>query len=238
MPRHASWFSAVSLSLLLLGSAPAHASELIDFGTGSAGPGGWLSYDGQGGALTGSHILLGVLTAVGTPDNSGVHQANGLAPCLTVLCAELSFTTGALSSYSNGVYSFQQGGSFTIAGGISGTGVTSQPLVWGNFTSESVLDGGQLKLFAATGGDHVSADLLKYLGIADGTSFDFVGSVIGLNLGFSGPGGGFNALAVSSDISSVATPEPASLALMLLGTCMVGVRTLRRRVANASSPIV
>jgi hypothetical protein len=105
MPRHASWFSAVGLSLVLLSSAPAHASELIDFGTGSAGAGGWLSYDG----------------------------------------------------------------------------------------------------------------------------------VIGLNFGFSGPGGGFNALAVSSDISSVATPEPASLALMLLGKCLIGVRTLRRRVATASS---
>ena len=78
MPRHASWFSAVGLSLVLLSSAPAHASELIDFGTGSAVR-SWLSSDGQG-RLTGSHILLGVLTAVGTPDNSGVHQANGLAP--------------------------------------------------------------------------------------------------------------------------------------------------------------
>ena len=40
---------------------------------------------------------------------------------------------------------------------------------------------------------------------------------------------------IDSDISSVATPEPASLALMLLGTCLIGVRTLRRRVATASS---
>src|SRR5258705_3954483 len=100
MRRHASWLCGVGLLLTLFWSAPAHATELIDFGTGLAGAGGHMKYDGAGGALTGSGILLGVMTAVGTPNNSGVHLATGPADCaFPGLCAELDFTTGALDSY-------------------------------------------------------------------------------------------------------------------------------------------
>src|SRR4029434_7188014 len=103
MRRHVSWLSGISLLLAVLWAQPAHATELIDFGTGLAGAGGHMTYDGTGGALTGSGILLGVMTAVGTPNNSGVHLTNGPASCaFTVWCAQLDFTTGALDSYDNG----------------------------------------------------------------------------------------------------------------------------------------
>jgi len=237
MRRHVSWFSGISLLLALLWSGPAHAAELIDFGTGLAGAGGHMQYDGNGGALTGSGILLGVMTAVGTPNNSGVHLANGSASCaFTVWCARLDFTTGALDSYENGVYSFKPGGVFAITGGIPDAGISNTLMLWGTFTSEAVLDGGQL-IFKARGDNNIDPALLTYLGIAAGTQFEFVGSVIGANLGNPGAyfGGGFDVTTVSTDITSISTPEPASLALMLIGGAIVGIRN-RKRGQLTSTP--
>jgi hypothetical protein len=229
--RRQAWLVAFGLVVGIAGSAPAHASEIIDFGTGLAGAGGHMSYGGGNGPLVGSGILLGALTAVGTPSNEGVSLTSGPAACgFPSFCAQLDFTTGDLDSYSNGVYAFKPGGSFVITGGVQGTGITNQPLLWGSFTGDSVLDGGQLH-FSATGNDNVSTQLLSYFGIAAGTSFEFVGSIIGANLGSLGSynGGPFNVTAISSDISSVNTPEPASLALLAVGASLAGVRKLRRR---------
>jgi hypothetical protein len=240
MRRQASWLGGVGLLLTLFWSAPAHATELIDFGTGLAGAGGHMKYDGAGGALTGSGILLGVMTAVGTPSNSGVHITSGPAACaFPSWCAELDFTTGGLDSYENGVYSFSPGGSFVITGGIPGTGIVNEALLWGTFTSDSVLDGGQLK-FNASGADNLNPTLLSYLGITPGTPFEFIGSVIGANLGNPGSyyGGAFDVTTVSSDISSINTPEPATLAMMLVGGALFGVRKRQRAQSRVSTPTV
>jgi hypothetical protein len=239
MRRHASLLSGISLLLTLFWSAPAHATELIDFGTGLAGAGGHMKYDGASGALTGEGILIGVMTAVGTA-NDGVRLTSGPAPCfIPYLCAELEFTTGALDSYSNGVYSFKPGGEFKITGGILGTGIANEPLLWGTFSGDSVLDGGQLK-FNAAGTDSLSPALLAYLGIAAGTPFEFIGSVIGANLGNPGAynGGSFDVTTVSSDISSISTPEPATLAMMLIGGALFGVRRRQRAQSRVSTPAV
>jgi len=234
MRRYASWFSVVGLVLTLFWSTPAHATELIDFGTGLAGAGGHMKYDGAGGALEGTNILIGVMTAMGTPLNSGIHLATGAAPCaFPGLCAELDFITGPLDSYSSGVYAFKPGGSFTITGGIPGTGLSNEVLMWGTFSGDSVLDGGQLK-FNASGSDNINPTLLTYLGIAPGTTFEFIGSVIGANLGNPGAynGGAFDVTTVSTDISSISTPEPGSLALMLMGgAALFGARKRRGQSA-------
>jgi hypothetical protein len=239
MRRHASWLGGVGVLLALFWTAPAQATELIDFGTGLAGAGGHMKYDGAGGALSGSGILMGVMTAMGAPSNDGIHLATGGAPCaFPGLCAELDFTTGLLDSYSNGVYSFKPGGSFVITGGIPGTGIGNEQLMWGTFTSESVLDGGQVK-FNAAGTDSINPTLLSYLGIAPGTTFEFVGSVIGANLGNPGAynGGAFDVTTVSTDFSSISTPtpEPTALALMLMGSlALFGARRTQRRLSRVS----
>src|SRR5262245_22875255 len=177
MRRYASWFSVVGLVLTVFWSTPAHATELIDFGTGLAGAGGHMTYGGAGGALEGTNILIGVMTAVGTPVQDGIHLTTGAGSCaFPTYCAELDFVTGALDSYSNGVYAFKPGGSFTIKGGVLGSGLSNEVLMWGTFTGDSVLDGGQLK-FNASGSDSVNPALLSYLGIAPGTAFEFVGSI-------------------------------------------------------------
>src|SRR5262245_55224690 len=135
MRRYVSWFSVLGLLLTVFGSAPARATELIDFGTGLAGAGGKMTYDGNGGALQGTGILLGVMTAVDTPLNAGVHLATGTAACyIPYLCAQLNFTTGVLDAYSNGVYSFKPGGWFEITGGIPGSGLVNDVLISGTFS--------------------------------------------------------------------------------------------------------
>jgi hypothetical protein len=243
MRRHGTWLCGVGVLLAIFRTTPVQAAELIDFGTGLAGAGGHMTYDGQGGVLSGSGILLGVMTAMGTPINDGVHLATGGAPCaFPGLCAELDFTTGVLDSYQNGTYSFKPGGSFVITGGIPGTGIADAPLMWGSFTSDSVLDGGQLK-FNAAGADNVNATLLSYLGIAPGTSFEFVGSIIGANLGNPGSynGGFFDVTTVSSDLSSITTqtPEPMTLSLMAMGgAALFGARRRQRRRLGESTPAV
>jgi len=246
MRRNVSWLFGVSLLLALFWTAPAQASELIDFGTGLAGAGGQIKYDGSGGGLTGSGILIGVMTALGT-SSDGIQFATGVTPCaFPGLCAELDFTTGALGSYQNGVYSFNPGGSFTITGGIPGAGISNQTLMSGTFSTASVFDGGLLK-FNAAGTDVINSSLLSYLGIASGTTFQFVGSVIGANLWNPGAynGGAFNITTLSTDLASIGTPpptptpEPMTLALMGMGgAALFGARRTQRRRSGDSTPSV
>jgi hypothetical protein len=247
MRRHASWLCGVSVLLALIWTAPAHATELIDFGTGLAGAGGHITYNGSGGSLTGSGILIGVMTAAGTPSNDGIQFATGGTPCaFPGLCAELDFTTGTLDSYQNGVYAFKPGGSFVITGGIPGAGISNQTLMSGTFTSDSVLDGGLVK-FNAAGSDSINPILMSYLGIGSGTTFQFVGSVIAANLWNLGAytGGAFDVTALSTDFASLGTsaptptPEPMSLALMAMGgAAAFGARKTQRRRSGDSTPAV
>jgi hypothetical protein len=247
MRRYVSRVCGVSVLLALFSTAPVHAAELIDFGTGVAGAGGQIKYGGNGGSLTGSGILIGVMTAMGTPVNNGVQFATGGAPCaFPGLCAELDFTTGALGSYQNGVYSFDPGGSFTITGGIPGAGISNQPLMSGTFSGASVVDGGLLK-FNAFGSDGINPILLSYLGIPSGTTFQFVGSVIAANLWNPGAsnGGAFDITALSTDFASIGTPaatptpEPMTVALMAMGgAALFGAKRTQRRRSADSTPAV
>src|SRR5437763_10686459 len=93
----------------LVAVAPAHANTIIDF-KDSVLTGGTVSYDGSGGPLVGTDIVLQYVLGVNTPTENGAHDLTG---------AVLNFTTGALASTSGGTYSFSPGGTFEITGAVN-----------------------------------------------------------------------------------------------------------------------
>jgi hypothetical protein len=131
----------------------AAAAVVIDFGTGLAGPGGTISYDGVN--TTGANINIGALTAQGTPINAGTYITN----------ASLNFDTGA--------------NTITIYGDVPGLSVGPTTLLSGSFASSSYTaipgPGGLTEIFSGQGPDIKNITLLDALGVPAGTPFDFFG---------------------------------------------------------------
>ena len=142
------------IGCLALASIPlnAAAAVVIDFGTGLAGPGGTLTE--SGGDVSGSNVLIGVLTADGTA-NDGTYVTNAL----------LNFDTAA--------------NTISIVGDVPGLGVAPTTLLSGTFTSSSYTaipgPGGVTEIFSGQGPDIKDPDLLTALGIPASTPFDFFG---------------------------------------------------------------
>ena len=88
-------------------SSNASAATVIDFGTGLAGPGGSLSYDGVD--VVGADILIGALSVSGAPAGNGEYTAD----------AVLNFDTAA--------------NTISIVGGVAGLGVPDTTLLTGSF---------------------------------------------------------------------------------------------------------
>ena len=69
-------FGSIAAAAILL-AAPAGAATVIDFSTGAAGLGGWLTW--ENGQLTGSNIPIGSVTIANAPTGNGTYQVNGFA---------------------------------------------------------------------------------------------------------------------------------------------------------------
>lgn len=130
----------------------AAAAVVIDFGTGLAGPGGTISYDGVD--TTGTDILIGSMIAQGT-------AADGTY----VTDAVLNFDTAA--------------NTITIVGDVPVLNIFGMPLLTGSFTSSSYTaipgPGGETEVFSGSGPDIKSDYLLFELGVPTDTQFDFFG---------------------------------------------------------------
>lgn len=134
-------------------STNAAAVVVIDFGTGLAGAGGTINYDGAN--AVGTNIRIGAMIVEGTTSADGTYTVtNGL----------LNFDTAA--------------DTITLTGSISDGGivVSATTLLSGSFNSYSVQSfPGPTEVFPADGPDTKSPDLLTALGVDISTPFKYFG---------------------------------------------------------------
>ena len=141
-----------------LASIPLNAAAVvvIDFGTGSAGPGGTIINDGVN--TTGTGILIGSMIVEGTAADS-TYAVN----------ANLNFDTGA--------------DTITVFGSIAGLGIFGKTLLSGSFdsfdyTAVPAPGGTTTEIFSGQGPDIKNSELLTNLGVPTNTPFEFFGFTI------------------------------------------------------------
>lgn len=201
-------------ALVALTPGSAHATAVIDFGTGSGGSGGTLTI---GTDIIGTNIFIDSMIVVGAPMNNGTFDVEGTGVCAdgTGGCGLLNFdrNTNTISI----VGYIPQLGIFApvllLSGNLScGVTVTKQ-----DPTTGSVL---------ACGTDTKYTGLLAALGLAPTTPFANFGFVTGVNPSQ----GGSPYTALSTDITNTQVPDGGTT-LGLLGMGMLGLGYLRRRLA-------
>lgn len=206
---------AIASALLL--TAPVHASTVLDFGTGPAFLHG--SIVASGGNVTGANIPVDAFGVNGAPANNGSYD-----------------TTGAVAnpndseSGSSAVLSFDTAtGKVEITGGIPALGIPD-----GSTLLKGVIDvfhlafpNASILSFDASGFDIKDAGLMAVLGLAPNTKWQLFAFTLGAQLGDEG----YQAVSTDATNTAMATPEPASLVLLLLGVgCVAVTRGLRRGV--------
>jgi hypothetical protein len=184
----------------------------IDFANLAAS--GKISYDGNGGPLVGTGIVIRNIWGFGTPEHN--FQA------LPVEGGSLAFETGDLLSYDTLTgYQFGGGGSFLITGGVAALNLApGTVLASGSFIEAGYGPGivaSQVRMF---GIDWKHEDIVAYYGLDPTQPFQF-GSPFGGGPTFTTPevvvgGGAFTADVSSVDIPNTPVPEPGTL--LLLGT--------------------
>lgn len=212
--------AALVTAVMWAAAAPARASYVIDFGTGTAGSGGLIQP--ISGGWEGSGILIDTMLASGTPVNDGVYNVDGPA------AATFNANNTPRSNGTIGVLSFNTvTGDFSITGSVPDLGVLAPVTLlsgtMGSFTTG--FDAGGFTLHVMSGTDTKNPALLSGLGIAAGTPFQFSGfSIAGID------NGDGTYTATSTDISNV--PEPVTTGLLGLGLAGLAAARRRRRAAT------
>lgn len=223
--KHLAVSSAAALALGLCGAASA---SVINFDQANANtPDGTVSYDGAGGALTGSGISFGEVRFNGgsTP---GDHQNT-----LTCNSCSINFTTGKNLSEGNEdqIWTFAGGGNLTLSGQVvdkSGKTVADGKLFTGTFDNggtQVVISNGSDSFNASLSGkDDFNGDLASYFGLNSSTGLDFSSTEIALGKATFGGDGSFNSGQLqNADVSvkSNDVPEPSPFGIFAVGLALV-----------------
>ncbi|MES1924188.1 PEP-CTERM sorting domain-containing protein [Salinisphaera sp. T31B1] len=233
--------AVTSAAALAFGASLSASAAVVNFDQSEAqSPEGSVSYDGNGGALVGSGISFGEISL------NGATAPQGNQGTLTCSGCMIDFQTGNNLSEGteNNIWTFAGGGNLTLSGSAidsNGNEVASGNLFSGSFDGgadaapQLVTGNGQDSLTATlSGSDEFNADLARYFGLSEDTSFDFTNTVIALGNASFGADGSFDSGQLqNADVtveSSQAVPEPSEMGMFAAGLALViGALGFRRR---------
>jgi len=189
---------------------------------------GTLSYDGDGGVLTGDGIDFFTIIGEDTPLNNNT--------TLTCVDCVLNFVTGNNISEPTGsspVWVFSGPGELFITGTVmdgATTIVDDDLLVSGTFSQATVSgsEPGAVLIFSGIGGDSKHDNLIDFFGLSNPFTFASTDISIG-NANFL-ENGGFNGTVTNADFDNISiVPVPA--AVWLFGSGLLGLVGIARRKA-------
>jgi protein with PEP-CTERM/exosortase system signal len=184
--------------------------------------GGSVSYDGAGGVLVGTDILIDTITGTGVP-------TPGVLDCVGCV---LNFTSGANTGEGPAVWTFAAGGTFTITGSAfdGATLVASGTLLSGHFGPGTTVTGIGSTLFViGAGPDEKNPDLLAFFGVSAATEFTFANTEISAPSAVIGADGSFSGDISEADVVNTSSVPDGGSTMALLGLALVGLGAARRK---------
>ena len=213
--------SFAAIPFLIAGANAANAA-VIQFDDESVS-GGTISYDGEGGSLIGTDLLLDMVMGIDTHANDGAELV-----CDTCV---LNFETGDNIS-EDGLYTFTNGGSVSITGTVtdnSGNIIADGELVSGYFTEDVLVSMNDVSgMFGGLGVNDVNSDLSSFFGIKT-TDFTFAQTGIVMEEVEVENNGGFSGVVTNVDFDSKAQKVPEPTVLFGLGVVVAGLTVSRRQ---------